>query len=118
MSPLYRAHQRDAVYYTPVEHRHTVYVNNLAHVWQTARCHHDIDKTLLVLSLREITRSAGKTIRCNHLKLIGIVEVCIVIIRQQLFGKIFVKKLAVDDASLREEVAQTDVFILEEKIDV
>ena len=97
---LYRAHHGDAVHDAAVKHGNAVHHNDAAHVGQTARSHGDVDKPVAVMLFGQVAGRAGEAVCGDHLEFVGIVEICVVVIRQELVGEVFVEKLAVDYAAL------------------
>ena len=68
--------------------------------------------------LREVFGTPGETIGHYHLvECIG-VEICVIVVGNQLVGKTVVEQLGVEYAALGNEVAHADIVVFHEHVDV
>lgn len=111
MPLLHGPHYWYAVYYSSVEHRYAVNIDNLADIRQTAACTNNVKQALAVVLLCKVACTSGQAVGGNHLEDVRIIEECFKIIRQQRIWEIVIKQFTVEDATLRNQMSQTYVLI-------
>ena len=110
--------QGDAVDDATIEHGDSVDGDHLAHIRQTARRHHDVERTLTVVVLCEIHGAPSQTVGGDHLKVGRVLEVCIKVEGYQLVGEGIIEQLAVEDAPLGEQMSQPHIVVTGKKVDI
>ena len=95
-----------------VEHGHTVDIGDLCDVRKTAWCAHDVHNPFAVSLFLEIFGLAGQAVGGHHDEPVRIRKVCLVIIRDYLFGEVLEEKLVVHYATLREQVLESYIMVL------
>ena len=109
---------RNAVHNSTIEHRNTVYLNDFAHVGKTAGGAHNVERTLAIVVFGEIHRLSREAVGGNHLESMGITEISVEIVRQQLVWKLIIQEFAVEDAALRNEMSNANILITSQIVDV
>ena len=118
MSLLHGSLHRNTVNDAPVEHRLAVHHHHLAHKGQRTAGTTDSRHAVAVGLVAEILRPSRGTVGRHHLKDRRVVRIGLPVERDEFVGKLVVKQFWVEDTPLLHQVAQPDVLILVEHVDI
>ena len=107
-----------AVDNSSIEHGNAIHHHNATHIGQAARSTQNVDSTLARLRLSEIHRTPRKTIRCHHFEGVGMLKIFIKIYGDEMIGKLIIEQIAVENAPLLSQMAQTNVMITRQIINI